>query len=309
MGVFIILMTMIAFPLGYAAFRVEHYFKLSKQSFLQWLWDGVKGFFLNLIFSLISVEVIYILLRAFPHGWWLFASFFYFLFTVILGRITPTLILPLFYKVEPLKDSSLVEKLKALAHRAGVKVLGVFQMDMSRKTKKANAMCTGLGSSKRIILGDTLITHFSPDEIEVVLAHELGHDYHRHLWRLMTLGLFASLSGFFCASQFLGRLILTLHLNGIADVAGLPILLLILFLFSLLLMPFQNGYSRKLEKQADQFALDQTRNVDAFTRAMKKLAEQNLSEMNPPRWVEIFLYDHPSIHRRIQFAQGYFKKA
>ena len=305
-GVLSVLLALIFFPLNYFAhFHLEHRFQLSNQSLMSWLWDGVKAFFLNLIFSIVLVEVIYLFLKEFPRTWWILSTAFYFFLTVVLSRITPTLILPLFYKLKPLEDSILVEKLKALARNAGAKIVGVFQMDMSRKTKKANAMFTGLGKSKRIILGDTLLSHFTTEEIEVVLAHELGHYYYRHIWRFIISGLGTSLVGFYLAYRVLTALVDPLGIQEIHNIAGLPFFILILFLFLLFLMPFQNGYSRRLEKQADRFALEKTKNPRAFIDAMKKLADQNLAEVSPHPFVEFILYSHPSIEKRIRFAETY----
>jgi STE24 endopeptidase len=301
-----IFLALVFFPLNYFShFHLEHRFQLSNQNFMSWLWDGIKEFFLNLVFSIILVEVIYFFLKEFPRTWWILSTGFYFFLTVVLSRITPTLILPLFYKLKPLEDSTLVEKLKALANNVGAKIVGVFQMDMSRKTKKANAMFTGLGKSKRIIIGDTLLTHFTTEEIEVVLAHELGHYYYRHIWRFIVSSLVTSLAGFYLAYRVLTALVHPLGIQEIHNIAGLPFFVLILFLFLLFLMPFQNGYSRRLEKQADRFALEKTKNPRAFIHAMKKLADQNLAEVSPHPFVEFILYSHPSIEKRIRFAETY----
>lgn len=307
--VFILFMTVLFLPLNYYRhFHLEHRFNLSNQTLKGWLWDATKSLALNLVFSILVVEVIYSFLKNFEHTWWLFSTGFYFFFTVILSRVTPTLLLPLFFKLKPLEDPDLTERLKRLASRVGARILGVFQMDMSRKTKKANAMFAGLGKTKRIILGDTLLAHYTPDEIESVLAHELGHYHYKHMWRFIISGIFTSLLSFFLVHKILGALAAPLGLSAISDIAGLPIFALVLFLFFLLLMPFQNGYSRRLERQADRFALKETRNPEAFINTMKKLGEQNLSEIEPHPWVEWLLYDHPSIAKRIKMAIEYKSK-
>lgn len=304
--VFILIMTVLFLPIHYYRhFYLEHRFHLSNQSFREWIWDGLKTLALNLIFSILAIEIIYYFLKEFEHTWWLLSTLFFLFFTIFLSRITPTLLIPLFYKLKPVEDFALTGKLQKLAKNAGVKILGIFQMDMSRKTKKANAMFTGLGKSKRIILGDTLISHFKLEEIETVLAHELGHYYYKHIWRFIILSIITSLMGFFLVHKILSDLVYLLGLSGISDIAGLPIFALILFVFFIILMPFQNGYSRRLERQADQFALEQTGDVQAFISAMKKLGEQNLSEMEPHPFIEWLLYDHPSIAKRIKMATEY----
>lgn len=293
------------FPLGYCShFRLEHEYNLSNQSFTDWIWDGVKSFILRLLFSIVAINVVYFFLRNFSNTWWLWSTAFYFFFTIFLSRIGPTLIMPLFYKLKPLADSELTDQLKKMAQSVGARLVGIFQMDMSSKTKKANAMFTGIGKSKRIILGDTLLSNFANDEIEVVLAHEMGHYFHKHIIRFMIAGLGASLLGFYVVHCLLHAGLEKLGLE-IYQVAGLPLFLFILFLFFLILMPFQNTYSRKLERQADQFALDQTKNKDGFIRAMEKLGKQNLADINPHPAIEFILYSHPSIQKRIDFAKNY----
>lgn len=304
-----VLSALIFFPLNYYShYHLEHRFNLSNQKFKSWIWDGIKSFFLNLIFSIIAIEVIYSFLKVFPNHWWILTTIFYFFFTIVLSRIMPTLIMPLFYKLKPITNTSLIDKLKILAQKVRARIIGVYQMDMSRKTKKANAMFTGLGKSKRIILGDTLLSNFSEDEIETVLAHELGHYYYKHLWQFIIMGLGTSLLGFYIVHIILTPFISYFGMGEISNIAGLPIFLFVLFLFFLILMPFQNGYSRRLERQADRFALEQTKNPDGFIRAMKKLSEQNLSDPSPSPWVEFFLYNHPSIEKRIKMAEEYINK-
>jgi len=304
-AVFTLISAIVFFPLGYwSHFLLEHQYNLSSQTFWNWIWDGVKSFLLKLLFSMIAVNAIYLFLKNFPNTWWLWSTAFYFFFTIFLSRIGPTLIMPLFYRLKPLADSDLTEHLKKMAERVGARLIGVFQMDMSSKTKKANAMFTGIGKSKRIILGDTLLSNFANDEIEVVLAHEMGHYYHKHIIRFMIAGLGASLLGFYVVHCVLYRALAELGLQ-IHEVAGLPLFLFILFAFFLILMPFQNTYSRKLEKQADQFALEQTGMKEAFIRAMEKLAKQNMSDTNPHPAIEFILYSHPSIQKRINFARKF----
>jgi STE24 endopeptidase len=302
---FTIISAIVFFPLAYwSHFRLEHQYDLSNQSFWNWIWDGVKSFALRLLFSIIAINMVYLFLREFPNTWWLWSTAFYFFFTIFLSRIGPTLIMPLFYRLKPLADSDLTHHLKKMAERVGARLIGVFQMDMSSKTKKANAMFTGIGRSKRIILGDTLLSNFANDEIEVVLAHEMGHYYHKHIIRFMIAGLGASLLGFYVVHCLLKRGLDQLGLQ-IHEVAGLPLFLFILFLFFLVLMPFQNTYSRKLERQADQFALEQTGMKDAFIRAMEKLGKQNMADIHPHPVIEFILYSHPSIQKRINFAKDY----
>ncbi|MDP8218664.1 MAG: M48 family metalloprotease, partial [Candidatus Theseobacter exili] len=173
------------FPLSfYSGYVLERRFDLGRQSFTGWLGDFGKAEILSLVFCVLAGLVVYGLLRACPNLWWMWTGVCWLAFSVVLGKVFPVWILPLFYKIKPLSNKNLAERLLNLSKENGVRVLGVYEMDLSRKTRKANAMFAGLGSTKRIILGDTLVSGFESDEIEVVLAHELGHYRFRHLIKL-----------------------------------------------------------------------------------------------------------------------------
>jgi STE24 endopeptidase len=303
-GILILGYTLVSAQLGfYSGFYLEHRFGLSNQKFGGWLLDQLKGLALSLVLGLLVLEVLYFLLRATGEWWWLWAGTAFVLFGIVLTHIAPVLILPLFYKVKPIEDEELKQKLVALADRVGVKLLGVFRMEMSEKTKKANAAFAGLGNTKRIILGDTLLNNFSRDEIEVVLAHEMAHYKHRDLWLMMGVGAASTFIGLFIAHVVLMALAGKFGFDGIADLAAFPLFALCMFLFGLITMPSNNAFSRWREYLADRAALELTHNVAAFTSAMNKLAEQNLSDVAPHPAIEFLLHDHPSIARRIAAAE------
>jgi len=225
-----------------------------------------------------------------------------------MANLTPVLIIPLFYKLKPLANESLKEKLTDLAEKAKTKILGIFEIEFSRKTRKANAMLAGLGNTKRIILGDTLLNNFSEDEIEAVIAHELGHFYHKHIWKMIATASVLTVAGFYIANLALTGLLNTfgyLGLRDVTDVAAFPLLMLSLFLFSLVTMPLNNSLSRALERQADRFALTTTDKPGAFIAGMQKLAKQNLADTEPPPLIELLLHSHPSIGKRVRMAQQY----
>jgi STE24 endopeptidase len=215
------------------------------------------------------------------------------------------LILPLFYTFTPLEDEDLSDRLIALAGRAGTQVRGVFRFDMSTRTKSANAALMGLGSTRRIVLGDTLLDEFTSDEIETVLAHELGHHVHRDV----TLGIAANslltLASFWTAHLVLRWSVGVFQLDGIADPAGMPILALVTAILGLIAMPLGNAYSRWRERMADRYALESTRKPQAFADAMTRLANQNLADADPERWVVLLLHSHPPIRERVAAAQEF----
>jgi Zn-dependent protease with chaperone function len=212
-------------------------------------------------------------------------------------------LLPLFFKFKPVEDSDLTERLLALSRRAGTRVRGVFEWKLSEKTKKANAALVGLGNTRRIILADTLLEKFQPDEVEAVLAHELGHHVHHHMFRGIAVQTLTTFLGFYLASVCLLRWGPALGFQGVADFANLPLLILVSIGLSVVLLPGANGHSRWLERQADAYALAAIPSRSAFITSMEKLAEINLSERHPPAWIEFLFHSHPSIEKRIAFAR------
>ncbi|HEY7350353.1 MAG TPA: M48 family metallopeptidase [Ktedonobacterales bacterium] len=294
-------------PLSYySGFVLPHRYQLSHQSLASWLGDQAKGLLLGLIFEVVAVVLIYLLLAVQPTLWWLWAAIALLLFSVVLANLAPVLILPLFYKLTPLQDEELTHRLLALAERANTRVRGVFTMNMSRKTSTANAALMGMGNTRRIVLGDTLLGAYPPDEIEVVLAHELGHHVHRDLWKLIITQTILTLGGLYLVNLGLHWAVESAHFYpALTDVATMPLLGIALGLFGLVTMPLSNGLSRLVEYQADEYALQATRKPDAFTNAMTRLANQNLAELDPGPIIEFLLYDHPAISKRLQHAERF----
>lgn len=291
----------------YEGFILEHRFGLSRQKLSAWLADLFKKSALTLCVSLIVLEAVYFFLSRSSSLWWLWAAFFWFFISIIISKIFPKVILPLFYKSRPLEEGVLRARITALLEKYKVDLKNVFILDFSKKTVKANAMVAGLGRTKQIYLSDTLINDFTQGEIEIVLAHELGHYVHRDTFKLAVLSLCSAFFSFFSAGLILERLIHRFGFSSIYDIAGLPLLLAVVMLMSLFLLPIQNGYSRVLEKNADLFALEATGGCEAFVSMMKKLGEKNLAEFSPSKFVELFLYNHPSIAVRIAYALDYAK--
>lgn len=287
----------------YSGFILEHKFGLSNQSFVQWLVDLAKKTVLSFALSLVLLECLYVIMRADPLHWWLWAWAAYAFVSYILAKVFPVLIVPLFYKYGKLQDKELEDKVLKLAARFNMPVGNVYSINLSKTTKKANAAFMGIGKTKRVVLSDTLIDHFTHPEIEVVVAHELGHYKHHDVWRLLAFGLAASLIAFAVGFWGMNRSTVWLGLSSSADVAGLPLLFLIFYTVNLILTPLMNGYSRRRERAADIFALKTLDARDAFISCMAKLGEQNLADPEPPAWYEWFFYDHPSIGKRIGMAR------
>jgi len=293
-------------PLSYySGYSLEHRFGLSTENRLSWAKDYIKAFVINLALMLILVEALYYFTREFEKWWWLIASFCFTLFFILLVRLAPTILFPLFFKFKTLEDKELKERLLLLFEESGIRVIDVMEMDLSRKSKTANAALAGLGGSRRIILSDTLISKFTKDEIATVLAHELGHYVHRHLWKGILLQSGFSLIGFYLLNYFLIRFVGYFDFYGISDVASFPILMLVFMALGIILMPLSNLYSRRHEYRADLYALQKTENAQAFISAMTRLAELNLADPHPNPIVEFLFYSHPSIGKRIKMAQTY----
>ncbi len=294
--------SIINLPLGYySGFVLPHRFGQSNQTLRDWIIDQIKGLAVGAPLGLLLLELLYLALRVTGSLWWLWAAIGMLIFSVLLSNLAPILIMPLFNKYVPLGDEhkELAERLLDLARRANTKVKGVFKFDMSKRTKAANAALTGIGNTRRIVLGDTLINEFSTDEIETVLAHELGHHVHRDIPFLITFGALSTTLSLFLASLALNWAIRYFGFSGPADVAAFPALGLILGAYGLITMPIDNAVSRWRESMADDYALQSTGKKEAFASAFTRLANQNLGEVDPEKWVVFMFYSHPPLGERI----------
>ncbi len=292
-------------PLSYYSGHVlPRRYGLSTQKVSGWALDLVKGLGLSLVFELVAVEFVYWLLAVSPLAWWLWAGVAVLCVTVLLSNLAPVLLLPLFYKLTPLPEGDVRQRALDLADRARTRVRGVYTMHLSAKTTAANAAVMGLGNTRRIVVGDTLLDRYTTDEIEVVLAHELGHQVHRDIPKLIAVNTIVTLGGLYLANVALHAVVATVpQYHGLSDVATMPLVGAVLGVFSLLMLPIINGFSRYVESEADRYALQLTGKVDAFTSAMTRLANQNLAELQPSPVVEFLLYDHPSVGQRLAFAR------
>ena len=300
---------LLTFPLDWLrGFRIEHRFQLSTQSFADWLKDHAKQLALGAAMGLGMVEALSLLLRASPRGWWFWAAVAWTAWSILLTRVAPTLLIPIFYKQEPLKESPLRKRLESLLAKCGTRVNGLFSVNLSRTTQKANACLCGMGGSRRVLVSDTLLSHYPDEEVETVLAHELGHHRLHHIGILLGMSAAASAVSCFLVDRLALAWMPRLGISGLTDLSALPLVGFGLFVAGLTGMPLFNGISRALEKQADLFALEQTGDPAAFVGTLRRLAEQNLAEANPPRWVEWLLYDHPPISKRIALGEEYGKR-
>ncbi len=305
---YVVLLVLISKVLGlgldYYSFRLEHRYQLSNQKHRAWAWDETKGFLVSAILAGALVELLYFIIRQFPQHWWVLAWLGFLGVAVLLAQIAPVVLFPIFYKFEPLQDEELKLRLVRLGERAGTRVRGVYKWHLSEKSKKANAALTGLGSTRRIILADTLLENYTADEIEAVLAHELGHHVHKHILKSIGIQAIVTFVGFWAANWALHYSIDRWHtFETLSDFANLPLLVLTFAFLSFFLMPALNAFSRFNERQADRYAFENIASVTPFVSSMNKLADQNLAERIPSRWVEWWFHSHPAIARRIAAAE------
>jgi STE24 endopeptidase len=288
---------------------LEHRFNLSNQKLGAWIKDEIKGWVLGLFLGTIIAEIVYALIRTSPAHWWIIAWLVFIALFVLFAQIAPVVLFPLFYKFAPLQNEELKARLMRLGERAGTKIRGVYEWKLSEKSKKANAALTGLGNTRRIIIADTLLQNCNNDEIEAVMAHELGHQVHRHILKSIVMEAVVTLAGFWAANWVLQHatreLQHTTRFQHLADFANLPLLVLVSSVLSILLMPALNAYSRLTERQADLYCWKSVPSVTPFITAMEKLTAQNLSERSPSRIVEILFHSHPPISKRIAAAEAW----
>ncbi len=287
----------------YADFILEHKFELSNQTFFGWLRQYIKKWILSLVLFLITMEGLYAFRRYFPNNWWLAAMAGWFAIAIVISKIAPVLIIPLFYKCTKLDNADLKQRLLELSESCNIKINDVFEIQLSKETKKANAAVVGFGKNKRILLGDTLKEKYSSDEIEAVFAHELGHICLYHVWKIFAFGAAVSFVVFYIAHISFDKSMVFFDFKQAYDIAAFPLLVLILSIAGLIFVPVQNWFSRHLEKQADFFAIGHIQNRECLASALSKLSEQNLSDPNPGRFTRIFFYSHPPIAERIKYIQ------
>ena len=301
--------SVLSFPITYySGFYLEHKYNLSNQTFLKWIWEGLKGLLVSLVIGIPILLIFYFSLNYFGDIWWLPFAIIMFFISVVLSQIFPILIFPIFYKITPIEDESLKEKITKLASDANLKVENVYKFNMSKNTKKANAAFTGLGKTKRIILGDTLLESYNTEEIETVIAHELGHYKKKHILKNILIGTLSSFLTLFLIAFLYKNSLSWFDFSNITQVAAIPLLALWSMLIGIIQTPLGNILSRKFEYEADEYAVSETKNPIAFKNTLKKLTEQNLGDKEPHPFVEWFFYSHPSIKNRINAIDKYAKE-
>lgn len=295
----------------FSGFWIEHRFDLSTQAF--WSWMGERG--TDLVVDVVFLGVTGLAALAYrriersPRRWWAWFGLASLPVIVFVVLIEPVAIDPLYNRFEPLQNRALEADIVHLAERAGIPARHVYQVDRSRQTKKYNAYVNGFGASQRIVMWDTLLKGMTHDEILFVLAHEMGHYRLGHIWKGILFFWVAGFAVFWATARIAGwsvrRFGRRWGVHGLDDLASMPAIGVALLVAVTIGQPIGLAYSRAIEHQADMFALELTHENRAGARAFMKLGEQNLSNPDPPRLIELLLYTHPSIADRVHFALEY----
>ncbi|MDW8037198.1 MAG: M48 family metallopeptidase [Thermoguttaceae bacterium] len=317
----ILLNGVVSLPLSfYAGYVLEQRFGLSRLTVLRWAWRYAKQLILTLLLSILVMGGLFWIIRWAGPWWWVAGAIAFFLLSVVLGQLAPVLILPLFYRVEKLDRPELLDRLRQLAEGTGLRLDGIYRLELSVETVKANAALAGLGRTRRVLLGDTLLDQFPSEQIETVFAHELGHHVHGHIRKMLLVGLVGSAVGLFVCDRLLGwwvemgevglqseglfSSILTGGLNySQFPVWAMPMVVFLLVVLGTLMEPLLNALSRWHERQADWYALQRTGNPAAFIRAFRRLARLNKEDPDPPTWEVVLFHSHPPIRFRVELAE------
>lgn len=286
-----------------SGYKLEHEFGFSNQNKTQFFKDEFKGFLINLLINPLIALILFLAFRVSPDLWWLWAALAMIFVSVIFATLYPIVIMPLFNKYTAIEDEELTTRLGAILRKGGLKIKGFYLQDMSRQTKKENAFLGGLGKTRRVVLSDNIINNMSLDELETVIAHEVGHYKYQHMWKNILLGAGYQLITFFLAHQIM------LHINP--DylrsfdnmLMAYPVFLLCFGILHMLVIgPLSNAVSRYFENQADSYALDMTQNPKAFQGAMSGLANRNLSNAYPTPFIKFMYYSHPPVGERLELG-------
>lgn len=285
----------------YSQFRLEERFGFNKSTITLWITDKLKALVLMFV---IGMPVIWVVLKLFtqlPHTWWIWGFAFLFIFQILMLILYPRLIMPLFNKLEPLKEGELKDRLIELAHRTGFKASTIQVIDGSKRSGHSNAFFTGFGKFRRIVLFDTLIEQLTPEELEAVLAHEIGHYKKGHVPKMIIISAIFTFLGFAAIAWLINKPWFFESFGFNPSSGMVPVLILFVLLGSLITFwfsPLMNLISRKHEYEADDFAKKAMHSPKPLILSLRKLSEKNLANLTPHKLFSTFYYSHPTLIER-----------
>lgn len=304
-AMYLLVTTVIGFPLAfYEGFVREHAYGLANQTFGPWLGDELKGLAVGLVLGGIAITVLYAIVKRLPRTWWIWGALFSVLFTAFGAMIAPVFIAPLFNTYTRLEDPAIRDPILRLARQDGLSASDVWVADESRQSTRVSANVSGFLGTERITLNDNLLHRASPAAIQAVMGHEIGHYVMHHVFKMLLflvveiVVVFAFLQR--ASAWAIERWGARWKVTGIADPAGLPLVMLLVSLAFFVLTPVNNSYIRTQESEADLFGLNTARQPDGMAEAAVDLAEYR--KMSPGPLEEILFYDHPSGRARIEMA-------
>lgn len=300
--------SILSFPYDIADNVLERRYGFSTQTWGKWFLDELKGLLLQILILGALISLIYYLLETFPDLWWVYAFLGSFVFLSFIQFIAPLVLIPLFMKMESFPEGNLRTRIEQLAQSMGIKYKDIFLLKMSQQTTKANAMVTGFGSTIRIVLGDTLVKSFRPDEIEIVMAHEIGHQKNKDVYRGIVFLGFLLLAVFFLIDLGFQWVVDWFGYNGKSDPRTLFYFSFAMEFWTMVFLPLQNYFSRSREKAADMVAITQIPNIEVYESAFTRLAQQNLAYLYPSRLEVLLYYSHPPIRERVRYAREFLDK-
>jgi len=302
---FEVILIVLGLPLNfYSSYVHEHKWNFSNLTVKSWLWEEAKSFLVGFVLMLIMLGLLFWIMDSFARIWWLIAGAAFALVSVALATIFPVVILPIFNKYTPIENKELTDALERILSQGGLKSSGFFKEDISKQTKKENAFLAGLGKTRRVVLGDNLIDNMTVSEIKSIIAHEVGHYRHRHIWKSLVIGTAQGLV-VFCILNWVMRLLFPQFLSSARwNMALLPLFFIFFGMISgFLFGALGNALSRCFERQADRYALKSIEDRRAFMTALAGLADRNLSNAYPAWWVKLLYYSHPPIGERLEMAE------
>jgi STE24 endopeptidase len=302
---FLAWLTLWGLPLSYYRGYVhEHRWTFSTQKLKSWLADQAKSFAVGLILAWLVLALLLGIIARFPRAWWLVAGLAMALVSVVMATLFPVVILPIFHRYTPVENKELTDALEEILAREGLKSSGFFQEDLSRRTRKENAFLAGLGKTRRVVLGDNLVKNMTVPEIVSVIAHEVGHYRHKHIWQGVVAGMLEQLAVFWFLSAVMRRVFPGFPGSTREVLTVLPIMAVVGGAVSALLFgPAGKALARLFEKQADLYAVSHIKDKQAFSTALAGLADRNLGNAYPAWWVKVLYYTHPPVGERLRYLE------